>query len=396
MGLKKQILGWTIYDFANTIFAALFITVYFPLFVILKGGNAFHVGLVFSLSMLLAAFLVPYIGALADITQRKKILLFILTIACCIATFFVGFFALIPVLIIGLLANFFYNASLDVYDSFLVNLSTKKNRGWISGIGTSVGYIGTLLSIGIAYIVGLIYGFETLEGIRLIFILIAIFFFAFSLISFALLKEPGKTKFKKIHFKKAFKNVIYTLKSFKKFKTVWIFLLASFLFVDAANTTIIFLFLFARDQIGLSLVEFFPIYIIFAIAAGIGSLIFGKITDKFGHKKTLMTDLILWIGVIGLLYFWQNYTIFLIVGALGGALLGGIWTIVRPLLLQIAPEEKAAELLGYQGLTEKFSGVIGPALFGLIAVLFGFTQALLVPIILFVLGAFVLSFVKMK
>ena len=59
-------------------------------------------------------------------------------------------------------------------------------------------------------------------------------------------------------------------------------------------------------------------------------------------------------------------------------------------------EEKIAELFGYQGLTEKFSGVIGPFLFGYIATSFGFKPALLVVIGLFLLGAFVLSLVKIK
>ncbi|MBW2996873.1 MFS transporter, partial [Candidatus Woesearchaeota archaeon] len=73
MSNKKEIFGWSMYDFADTIFSALFITVYFPIFVVLKGGTAFHVGLVMSLSMLLAGLLVPFLGAVADVTQRKKL-----------------------------------------------------------------------------------------------------------------------------------------------------------------------------------------------------------------------------------------------------------------------------------------------------------------------------------
>ena len=95
-----------------------------------------------------------------------------------------------------------------------------------------------------------------------------------------------------------------------------------------------------------------------------------------------------------ILYLKTTYATFVFTAVLGGALLGGIWTITRPLLIAIAPQKKIAELLGYQGLTEKFSGVIGPVTFGLIAVAVGFRQALLVVIALFLLGAFVLRFVK--
>jgi UMF1 family MFS transporter len=164
--------------------------------------------------------------------------------------------------------------------------------------------------------------------------------------------------------------------------------------MDAANTAIIFLFLYARDQIGLSLAQFLPIYVLMATTSAIGSFFFGKMTDKFGHKKSLFTVLFFWIVVLLMLYLKTNYTTFLITGMVGGALLGGLWTITRPMLVSVAPKEKIAELFGYQGLTEKFSGVIGPALFGYIATFIGFRQALFVIIGLFLLGAFVLSLVK--
>ena len=392
--LKKQIFGWSMYDFANTIFSALFITVYFPLFVVLNGGTSFHVGLTMSISMLLAGLLVPFLGAIADITQRKKLLLFIFTLLSCIFTLFTGLFDLTLILILGLLANFFYHASLDVYDSLLVDISSKKNIGWISGIGTAVGYLGTILSVAIAYIVGLIYGFETTQGIRIIFLLVAVLFFSISLITFFYVKITSKVKIKKEHFSEAFKRVIFTIKNIKQFKHIGIFLLASFLYMDAANTSIIFLFLYGRDQLGLSLVQFLPLYVLMAIAAFIGSLIFGKITDKVGHKKTLTMVLFLWVLVILNLYIKTTYTTFIITGIFGGALLGGIWTITRPILVELSPKAKIAELFGYQGLTEKFSGVIGPALFGYVATFIDFRQALLVVIGLFLAGALVLSFVK--
>ncbi len=382
------------YDFANTIFSALFITVYFPLFVILKGGTAFHVGLAMSISMLLAGLLVPFLGAIADVTQRKKLLLFIFTLIACIFTFFTGFFGLIVVLLLGLLANFFFHACLDVYDSLLVNISNKRNIGRISGLGTAVGYIGTILSVVMAYIIGYFYGYESIEGIKIIFVLTALLYFGFSLFTFIFVKEASKIKIKKQHFTNAFKRVIFTIKNIKKFKSVWLFLLASFLYVDGANTAIIFLFLYAKDQINLTLVQFLPLYLVMAIAAGIGALFFGKLTDKLGHKKTLNIVLFGWVIIILMLYLRTTYATFLLTGVLGGALLGGIWTITRPILVELAPKTKIAELLGYQGLTEKFSGVIGPVLFGFIAVTLGFRQALLVVIALFLTGAFVLWFVK--
>jgi len=394
--VKKQIFGWSMYDFSNTIFSALFVTVYFPLLVVLKGGTAFHVGLVMSSSMLLAGLTVPFIGAIADITQRKKLLLIIFTIICCSFTFLTGFFGLIMVLIFGLLANYFFHACLDVYDALIMNISNKKNRGRISGLGTAVGYIGTIFAIALAYIIGLFYGHETTQGIKIIFILTALSFLLFSLFTFAFVKEQSKVKIKIQHLKEALKRVMSTLKGIKEFKSVWLFLLASFLYIDAANTAIIFLYLYARDQLGLQIIQFLPLYGLMAIAAGGGAIAFGKITDKLGHKKTLTMVLFFWVLIIIILYVKTTYTTFVLTSILGGALLGATWTITRPMLIQLAPKDKIAELLGYQGLTEKFGGIVGPFLFGTISVALGFRQALLIVIGLFLAGVSVLAFVKEK
>jgi UMF1 family MFS transporter len=275
-----------------------------------------------------------------------------------------------------------------------VNISNKKTVGRISGLGIAVGYLGTVFSVLVAYYIGSVYGYETLFGIKLIFILTAALYFLIALVGFYYLKELSAVKITKEHFKTALHRVISTLKSIKKFKHLWLFLLASFLYVDGANTAIIFLYLYARDQLGLSLAQFFPLYIAMAITASIGALIFGKLTDKFGHKRTLVFVLFLWTIIILMLYLKTNYTTFIITGLAGGALLGAIWTITRPLLLELAPKANVAELLGYQGLTEKFSGVLGPFFFGLVSVTFGFRPALLIVIALFLAGATVLRFVK--
>ncbi len=391
---KKEVFGWSMYDFANTIFSALFVTIYFPLLVVLKGGNAFHVGLVISLSLFFSGLLVPLIGALIDLTHQKKKFLFIFTILCCTFTVLAGFFNLFFVLLFGMLANLFYHICLDVYDSLLVNVSDKKNIGRISGIGTAVGYGGTILSVIVAYIIGYFYGYESNEGIFAVLVSVSLLYLIFSMPTFLLVKHKKPKKLDFGHLKSALKRVWETIRGLKKYRKVWIFLLSSFLYADAANTTIIFLFLYARDQLGFSVNMFLPLYLLMAVAAGLGALLFGMMSDRYGHRFTLRIVLMSWVLVILSLYFSRSVVVFFIVGLLGGALLGAIWTITRPILVELAPKHKVAELFGYQGLTEKFSGIIGPFLFGLVATFVGFKPALFVVLILFLGGFFVLGLVK--
>ena len=49
-------------------------------------------------------------------------------------------------------------------------------------------------------------------------------------------------------------------------------------------------------------------------------------------------------------------------------------------------EEKIAQLFGFEGLTEKFSGLIGPIVFGYLATSYSYTEALISVIVFFVVG----------
>ena len=57
---KKVVFAWGMYDLANTIFSALFVTFFFPFYVKeFLGGTEFQIGLVFGLSMLAVGINVP-------------------------------------------------------------------------------------------------------------------------------------------------------------------------------------------------------------------------------------------------------------------------------------------------------------------------------------------------
>ena len=192
----------------------------------------------------------------------------------------------------------------------------------------------------------------------------------------------------------SFKEVLKTIKGIKKYKNVWLFLLASLIYVDSLNTVIIFLFLFGRETLNLTVKQFFPIFGMMAVAAIIGSLVFGWLSDHIGPKKSLVSALTIWIFIILLVIIKTNYATYILAGIIGGALLGAIWTTTRPLLIKIAPKNKLAELFGFQGLTEKLGGIIGPIMFGALVIAFSYTVALFSVLILFIIGLGVLLKVK--
>lgn len=345
--------------------------------------------------MLLAGIFVPFIGALSDTTGRRMNFVIFFTIICVIFTALTAYVPLYLALIFALIAMFTYHSALDVYDAKLIDISTNKNRGKISGYGVALGYLGTILSLIMAYIILSIYGWDSETGVKAIFPATAIFYLSFSLITFILVKD--KVKKISISIKDTLKNAFFQIKEtivkLPKYKGLLPFLIASFLYTDGMNTVILFLYLYAREQIKLAITNFFYFYALFAIAAIIGSLIFGKISDIINPKRTLILLLIIWTFIILLLMKVSNITTFTIAGCLGGASLGAVWTVTRPMLVKLSPNKKIAQLFGFQGLTEKFSGVLGPIIFGFVVVRANYQAALSVLLIFFALGLLFLLFV---
>jgi MFS transporter, UMF1 family len=69
---SKSLAGWSLYDFANTIFSAVVLTAYFPLYLTELAGKNWFLGAATTGSMILAGLFTPFFGALSDQTGRTK------------------------------------------------------------------------------------------------------------------------------------------------------------------------------------------------------------------------------------------------------------------------------------------------------------------------------------
>jgi len=365
------------------------VTFFFPFYVkTFLGGNEFQIGLMFGLSMLAVGFAVPVIGAWSDEVGKRMPFIIVFTIICCIFTWLTAGVTLMWALIAGFLANFSYHAALTTYNALLPRLGNNDEIGNISGIGTAMGYLGTLISLAIAAPILAYLGWETQEGARAIFAATAVMFFVFSLPTFFGIKEKRAKMNTSIV--RSIKNVGKTVRNAWKHKH-FVYLMGSmFCFTDAINAVIIFLFLFAKDRIHLGVKAFFFVYAVQSLGATAGSFIAGRAGDRFGQKKVLTVAGVTWIAVIVLLMFVQNYTIFLVAGVLGGAALGAVWTAQRPKMLELVADKDVGQFFGFLELTNKFSGVFGPIIFGALAHAVSYFAALASLVVFFVAGLFLL------
>ncbi|MCH8986740.1 MFS transporter [Patescibacteria group bacterium] len=396
---NKKILAWTFYDFADTALAALFFTFFWPLLIKEHlGGNEFHIGLVMGLSLFFVALFVPLIGAISDATGRRMPLLIISTVLTALFAVLTGYMGLIGALILGFLVRLMFTIDINLYNVKLVDLVERSKIGFVSGLGVGMGYLGAIAGLAVAYPLLEHFGWDTLVGIQVIFIEGALFLLIFSLPLFLLVKDqPLKEKVPLLSaFRKALRELKFTITNIKQFPAFGKFLLASFIYNDAVNTTLIFLVLYATSVIGLEIKEFFFVFVLMTLGAGIGALVFGYLSGRFGPKRTLTIVLAMWIFVILYLLFVKTFASILIAGIIGGAALGGTWTANRHMVTLISPYRKIAEFFGLEGMTERLSGILGPVVFGAIVVTIGYQAALFFILFLFILGFILLQRVPLK
>jgi UMF1 family MFS transporter len=144
------------------------------------------------------------------------------------------------------------------------------------------------------------------------------------------------------------------------------FILATVLYMDAANTAIANMALYGREVFGMESAEITNLLLFSTVFAIVGSVGFGFATDWAGPKKALVAVVVLWIVAIvlaaGALAPWMLY----MAGPLVGIALGGTWTVSRVMLVALSPSEKLGEFFGLFSLSGKVSAVAGPAITALL------------------------------
>ena len=284
---KKNIFGWLMYDFANSSFTTIIVTVvysvYFRNVVVNDGelGTALW-GRAISISMLFVALSAPIFGAVADYSRSKKKFLFIncyLTVIFTALLYFVHAGDVFIGMLFFIIANFGFNSGNVFYNALLPEIVSRENIGKISGLGWGFGYVGGLFSL--IMILPLVHNHQT----RLVFPLVALFFGVFAIFTFVLLREVKKTSKRTNYFKTAFNRLKTTLINIKDFKELIKFIISYLIYNDGIIVVISFGAIYGSTRFGMNQKELIIYFIIANITSIFGSFIFGFILDKIGAKK---------------------------------------------------------------------------------------------------------------
>lgn len=371
------IFSWTLFDFANTAFYVIILTIAYPLYfkeIVAQNrpDTDFLWGFTFSISMCVVALISPILGAASDEGVGKKKFLLLFTALCILSTSFLFFITenmIVAGMILLILANIGFEGGLVFYDSFLPELTSEKKLGRISGYGYAMGYVGSLATLIIVYPL-LQAGFipENLMNIRLSFLLAAGLFLVFATPLFIVVRDrQQRMPFRFNFIGPAVQRVTSTFRQIKNYRNIHRFLLSYFIYIDAVNTIIIFSSLYARETLQMSIDEIVVFFALVQTSAIVGSLFFGFLADRLGQKRTLSYSLFLWLLVIAIAYSIPNKPLFLFVGIIAGIAMGSSQSISRSLMTLITPPAKKTEFFGFYSFFGKASAILGPLIFGIIS-----------------------------
>lgn len=388
-GSKKLGNAWAFYDWANSVYSLVISSSIFPIYYGAlfkeKGISTIHflgiefkntalISFVTAIAFLVVAFLSPILSGIADYVGNKKRFMQFFCFLGAFSCIGLAFFTL-ENLTFGILCFFFgligFWGSLVFYNSYLPDIAFVDQQDELSAKGFSMGYIGSVLLLGIClfFIIGK-EGSDAVFAMRISFVLTGIWWLTFSQYTFyylPLVKSNNTLT----------KNILFS--GFKELKKVWHqlgeniilkkYLNSFFVYSMAVQTVMLVATYFGEQEILWESDEQRTIGLIISIlviqiVAVIGALLTSKISEKIGNIKTLIIINSIWV-VICICAFYVTLPIhFYITASFVGLVMGGIQSLSRSTYSKLLPETNdSTSYFSFYDVAEKIGIVIGMGIF---------------------------------
>ncbi len=400
---RRTILAWTLYDFANSAYAAVILSTVYPAYYAnLVVGNAdgrgdFWWGLVVSTSMIAVAVTSPLLGGIADHAGTRKPFLVTLTLVSVAATALlatVGPGMVLWGFALGVASLVTFEAAFVYYNSYLPRIAAPGQLGRVSALGFAVGYAGSLVAFLAAY------PFAAAEAYWGCFLATAAQFALFSIPAFVTLPpDPRRPLPLARAVRRGLRDTLATLREILRVpgrREMRGFLTAYLIYEDGVNTVITFAAVFAAKTLGFAFTEIIVLFLIVQVTALAGSAGWARPADTRGPKLVVMVTLVQWTAVTVLAYFVRDKWQFWVVAILAGTGLGAIQAASRTFMASLIPPGREAQFFGFYQLVGKTGAILGPLMFGGVSwALAGNQRAAIVAVgLFFVTGLVLLSRVR--
>lgn len=415
------VLAWSLYELGATSFAMNLLSLHLPLDIagrVPRGSEKFS--LAFGLSMAVVAVAAPFLGHLADRAGKRRFLVpFVLA--------GVAFTALVAapgpvprVLVLFALANIAFQCAYVFYNALLPDVSDETNSGRVSGWGVAAGYLGSLLGMflvlpfvsgkiraGMPSFVSSICDALSVAAVssnandawvrQNAYLPTALLWLgaAVPLLFFARLPRPSSPS-KKSSSSSPLSDVLQTIRSLPRTRSLLWFLVSNFLYIDVIHTIQIQMATYSRYAVGLNDTQVQILLLVATAVAILGGLLYGFLCQRVTIRTATLVALGNWALVFALALLVRDPKAFTVVGVLAGIGLGGIKVTGRLGLIALVPKERMTEFFGFFTLAGEAASVLGPFLWAATLTLFpdksptGYRAGIsvLLVVLVFAIGAF--------
>jgi UMF1 family MFS transporter len=320
---RRQVWSWALWDWATQPFNSVITTFVFSVYLtsalflpsdvagLDEGDRAYdrgladlssQLGLAIGIGGILIALLAPVLGQRADAEGRRKAWLAFATggvILSMAMMFFVeadaGYFWLGA----GLLAagTVFSEIAGVNYNAMLVQVSTPRTVGRVSGLGWGFGYLGGIVVLALVVVSQLSgwFGIPTEGGlnIRIVALFCAVWTLVFSLPIFLNVPEappaPGRER---VGFFRSYVVLVRDIaRLWREARPTFWFLLASAVYRDGLAGVFTFGALIASVTFGFSFNEVVIFGVAANIVAGVSTIFAGRLDDRFGPRAVILATL---------------------------------------------------------------------------------------------------------
>lgn len=392
--LSKRERSWVLYDVGNSAYvmlAATLIPIYFS--AIAEPGSSTVVawGYATTVASLALALLMPFLGSLADLKGNKKKFLAgtIGTGAVSLAVMGVPGNAMV-FLVIYVFSSVMLNASLVFYDAFLVDATEQDRYDEVSSQGYAWGYIGSCIPFIVCLVIvlfGSSFGIGQLDGIRISFVVTAVWWLAFSV---PVLRDVHQTHFKarEAHlFRHTLKGLAGTCKKIARDKRLLMYMLAFFFYIDGVHTIITMSTSYGTD-LGIDSTQLVLALLVTQFVAFPSAIAYGRLAGRFGTKRMLLIAVFAYFCItLFAAFFLRSAAEFWVLAVCVGLFQGGIQALSRSEFGKLIPKENANEYYGFFDIFGKYATIMGTLLVSVFTQLTGSSSyGVLSVAVLFIVG----------
>ncbi len=399
--------SWIFYDWANSAYSIIITTAVFPLYYkavatgagVSMSNSTAYLGYTVAIATFILAMIGPILGTIADYEGLKKKFFFFFFILGSFATLSLAFVPadnwLWLLIVYTVTAVGFHGANI-FYDAFLVDVTTEQRMDEVSARGFGLGYIGSTIPfiISIAIIILAqqeIIPIATSTASRIAFVITAIWWFVFTIPMLRNVTQVYGIERTPNLLKGSFQRLGGTFSEIRKYRTVFLFLLAYFFYIDGVGTIIAMSTAYGSD-LGISATNLLIILFVTQVVAAPFAIIYGKLAKKFTGKKMLYVGIGVYIIVCIYAFFMKTTMDFWVLAMLVATSQGGIQALSRSYFARLVPKDKSNEFFGFYNIFGKFASVMGPLLVGVTAQITGNSAyGVFSLVILFIIGLILLA-----